>query len=68
MSRAAASSGGSSGGGTSPSPSNVGVKEVAGVAPELLNDPLLDDAEVKKMKEYFSHLFKYSNISTLIPC
>ena len=68
MSWAAASSGGSSGGGTSPSPSNVGVKEVARVAPELLNDPLLDDAEVKKMKEYFSHLFKYSNVSTLIPC
>ena len=46
----------------------MGVKEVAGVAPELVNDPLLDDAEVKKMKEYFSHLFKYSNVSTLIPC
>lgn len=58
---AAASSGYSSGGSASPIPSTAGVTESDGPAPELLDDPLIDEAEVKKMKEYFSHLFKYSN-------
>ena len=64
--RAAASFGGSSSGGTSSSPSTIGVKGVGKEAPELLNDPLLEEAEVKKMKEYFNHLFKYSNVSALV--
>ena len=64
--RAAASSGCSSGGSASHIPSSVGVTESDGPAPELVDDPLIDDAEVKKMKEYFSHLFKYSNVSILL--
>ena len=64
--RAAASSGCSSGGSASPIPSTAGVTENDGPVPELLDDPLIDGAEVKKMKEYFSHLFKYSNVSILV--
>ena len=64
--RAAASSGSSLGGSGSPIASTMGVAEIGGLAPELLDDPLFDDAEVKKMKEYFSHLFKYSNVSILL--
>lgn len=38
----------------------------SGVKLELVDDPLLADVEVKKMKE-FSHLFKYANISFSVP-
>lgn len=33
----------------------------SGVKSKLVDDPLLTDAEVKKMKEYFSGLFKDTN-------
>ena len=39
----------------------------SGVKPELVDDPLLTDAEVKKMKEYFSGLFKDTNVRILSP-
>ena len=37
----------------------------SGIKPELVDDPLLTDAEVKKMKEYFSGLFKDTNVRIL---
>ena len=43
------------------------MKGVGKEAPELLNDPLLEEAEVKKMKEYFSGLFKDTNVRILSP-
>jgi len=39
----------------------------SGVKSELVDDPLLTDAEVKKMKEYFSGLFKDTNVRILSP-
>lgn len=32
-----------------------------GIKPDLVNDPMLTDAEVEKMKGHFSSLFKYTN-------